>query len=115
MKQHNENALKAAEFLDEHPKISFVSYPGLKNHENHQVANSQMSQCYRDVLAFRLKADHDTHNNFVSHLNLITSAVSLGHDESLIVFIEENNERQYLYPEKFHNGFFRLSVDRRSE
>lgn len=50
------------------------------------------------------------HNNFVNHLNLITSAVSLGHDESLIIFIGENDERQYLYPEKIHKGFFRLSV-----
>lgn len=33
-----------------------------------------------------------------------------GHDESLIVFLGENDERQYLYPEEFHNGFFRFSV-----
>ncbi|WP_052296786.1 PLP-dependent transferase [Methanobacterium lacus] len=52
----------------------------------------------------------DTHNNFVSHLNLITSAVSLGHNESRIVFVGENDERQHLYPEKFQNRFFRLSV-----
>lgn len=110
MRQHNENALEVAEFLDKHPKISFVAYPGLENHENHQVASSQMSPGYGGVLAFGLNADHDTHNNFVSHLNLITSAVSLGHDESLIVFIGENDERQHLYPEKFQNGFFRLSV-----
>ncbi len=62
------------------------------------------------VLSFGLKVDHDTHNRFVSHLNVITSAVSLGHDESLIVFLGENDERQYLYPEEFHNGFFRFSV-----
>ena len=62
------------------------------------------------VLSFGLKADHDTHNRFVQNLNIITSAVSLGHDESLIVFLGENDERQYLYPEEFHNGFFRFSV-----
>lgn len=33
-----------------------------------------------------------------------------GHDESLIVFLGEDDERQYLYPEEFHNGFFRFSV-----
>ena len=62
------------------------------------------------VLSFGLKADHDTHNRFVSKLKVVTSAVSLGHDESLIVFIGENDERQYLYPEEFHHGFFRFSV-----
>ena len=39
---------------------------------------------------------------------MITSAVSLCHDESLIVFLGENDER--LYPPEFHNGFFRFSV-----
>ena len=110
MRQHNENALKVAEFLESIPEVSFVSYPGLKTHENHEVAASQMSPGFGGVLSFGLKADHDTHNQFVSNLRLITSAVSLGHDESLIVFIGENDERQYLYPEKFHNGFFRFSV-----
>jgi methionine-gamma-lyase len=46
----------------------------------------------------------------VSYLRLITSAVSLGHDESLIVFLGEKDERQYLYPEEFHGGFVRFSV-----
>lgn len=64
-----------------------------------------MTNGFGGVLSFGLKADHDTYNRFVSHLNVITSAVSLGHDESLIVFLGENDERQYLYPEEFHNGF----------
>ena len=62
--------------------------------------------CIRD----RKGADHDTHNRFVSNLKLILSAVSLGHDETLIVFLGEDDERQYLYPEQFSNGFFRLAV-----
>lgn len=53
---------------------------------------------------------HDIHNRFVSHLKFITSAVSLGHDESLIVFLGQNDERKYLYPEEFHGGFFRLCI-----
>jgi methionine-gamma-lyase len=69
-----------------------------------------MNSGYGGVLSFGLNADHDTHNQFVSHLKVITSAVSLGHDESLIVFLGEDDERQYLYPEEFHGGFFRFSV-----
>ena len=110
MRQHNANALKIAEFLEDNPAVSFVSYPGLKSHRNHEVAASQMSPGFGGVLSFGLKAEHDAHNRFVSNLRLITSAVSLGHDESLIVFIGENDERQYLYPEKFHNGFLRFSA-----
>lgn len=110
MKQHNENAQKVAEYLESLPFVRFVAYPGLKSHKGHEVAKSQMINGYGGVLSFGLKANHDTHNRFVSYLKVITSAVSLGHDESLIVFLGEDDERQYLYPEEFHAGFFRLSV-----
>lgn len=110
MKQHNQNAQAVAEWLEKQPCVSFVSYPGLKSHKGHEIAKKQMAPGFGGVLSFGLKADHDTHNQFVSHLKVITSAVSLGHDESLIVFIGENDERQYLYPAEFNNGFFRFSV-----
>lgn len=110
MRQHNENALTAARWLEQCPCVSFVAYPGLESHKGHEIARKQMTPGFGGVLSFGLKAGHDKHNEFVSHLNVITSAVSLGHDESLIVFLGENDERQYLYPEEFHNGFFRFSV-----
>ncbi|MCI6007264.1 trans-sulfuration enzyme family protein [Oscillospiraceae bacterium LCP25S3_E10] len=110
MRQHNKNALEVAKFLKTVKGVSFVAYPGLEDHPNHDIAVKQMENGFGGVLSFGLKADHDTYNRVVSHLQLITSAVSLGHDESLIVFLGENDERQYLYPEEFHNGFFRLSV-----
>ncbi len=110
VRQHNENALKVASYLEGVKGVSFVSYPGLVSHPGHEVAKKQMVGGYGGVLSFGLKANHDTYNQFVSHLKVITSAVSLGHDESLIVFLGENDERQYLYPEEFHNGFLRFSV-----
>ena len=110
MKQHNENAMKVAEYLETVKGVSFVAYPGLKSHKGHDTAKFQMSPGFGGVLSFGLKADHDTYNRFVTHLKVITSAVSLGHDESLIVFLGENDERQYLYPEEFHGGFFRFSA-----
>lgn len=110
MKAHNENAQKVAEWLESQEKVSFVSYPGLKSNKGHEIAKKQMFNGYGGMIAFGLNADHDKHNEFVSYLKIITSAVSLGHDESLIVFIGEDDERQYLYPEEFNNGFFRFSV-----
>ncbi|MDR0520491.1 MAG: PLP-dependent aspartate aminotransferase family protein [Planctomycetaceae bacterium] len=110
MKQHNESAQKIAGFLESRPEVRFVAYPGLKNHPGHAVAASQMAPGFGGVLSFGLHADHDTHNRFVSYLRIITSAVSLGHDESLIVFLGEKDERQYLYPPEFHGGFFRFST-----
>lgn len=110
MRQHNENALKVARYLESLECVRFVAYPGLESHKGHEVAKKQMLQGYGGMLSFGLKVTHDQHNQFVSYLRVITSAVSLGHDESLIVFLGEDDERQYLYPEEFHEGFFRLSV-----
>lgn len=110
MREHNHNALAAARYLEGQKGVRFVAYPGLESHKGHEIAKRQMQNGFGGVLAFGLNADHDTHNRFVAALRVITSAVSLGHDESLIVFLGENDERQYLYPEEFHGGFFRLSV-----
>jgi methionine-gamma-lyase len=110
MARHNSSAQKIAEFLQTLPQVRFVAYPGLSGHKNHRVAAEQMNGGFGGVLAFGLNADHDGHNRFVDGLRVITNAVSLGHDESLIVFIGENDERQYLYGEEFRGGFFRLSA-----
>lgn len=110
MKQHNKNALEIAKWLEKQPSVSFVAYPGLESHKGNETAKKQMSPGFGGVLSFGLNADHDTYNKFVSNLKIITSAVSLGHDESLIVFLGENDERQYLYPQEFKNGFFRFSA-----
>ncbi|KAA8816346.1 aminotransferase class I/II-fold pyridoxal phosphate-dependent enzyme [Bifidobacterium callitrichos] len=113
MRQHNTSALAIAKHLESLPQVRFVAYPGLESHPHHDVAARQLARPdagFGGVLAFGLDTDHEGHNRFVSKLNVITSAVSLGHDESLIVFLGEDDERQYLYPPEFHRGFFRLAV-----
>ena len=113
IRQHNASAQAIAEHLQSLPQVRFVSYPGLPSQPGHDIAVSQLARResgFGGVLAFGLNTDHDGHNRFVSKLNIITSAVSLGHDESLIVFLGEDDERQYLYPPEFHQGFFRLAV-----
>lgn len=113
MRQHNASAQAIAEHLQSLPQVRFVAYPGIESHPHHAFAASQLARPdagFGGVLAFGLNTDHDGRNRFVSKLNVITSAVSLGHDESLIVFLGEDDERQYLYPPEFHQGFFRLAV-----
>ncbi|MDR1778622.1 MAG: PLP-dependent aspartate aminotransferase family protein [Clostridiales Family XIII bacterium] len=110
MRQHNESAQAVAEFLEQQPAVRFVSYPGLASHAGHAVAASQMAPGFGGVMAFALHADHEGHNRFVSYLRVITNAVSLGHDESLIVFIGADDERMHLYPPQYHGGFYRFSV-----
>ena len=109
MQQHNRNALEIAKFLKELPEVRLVSYPGLKEHPGHEIAKKQMDG-FSGVMAFSLNTDPDGHNRFVSRLKVITSAVSLGHDESLISFFGPGDERRELYPDEFGQGFFRFSV-----
>lgn len=109
MKQHSETALKVAEFLEAHPSVEFVAYPGLKSHPQHEIAKKQMSM-FSGVISFGLSADVDTHNKFINSLQLIISAVSIGHDESLIVYTGPTDERNHFYPEEFKNGHIRFSV-----
>lgn len=110
MRQHSESALKIAQYLEQSPAVAFVAYPGLESHPQHEIAKKQMHGGYSGVLSFGLKADPDTHNRFINSLKIIIPAVSLGHDESLIVYTGPDDERNHFYPEEFQKGHLRFSV-----
>lgn len=86
MQKHSQNALQVAEFLESHPKVKSITYPGLASHPAYALARRQM-KAPSGMLNFNLKADMLTHFEFLNHLKLITHAVSLGHDQSLIIYI----------------------------
>lgn len=109
MKQHSETALKVARFLESHQAVDFIAYPGLESHPQHDIACKQMTM-FSGVMAFGLKADVDTHNKFLNSLDLIVPAVSIGHDESLMVYTGPDDERNGFYPPQFKNGHLRFSV-----
>lgn len=80
MQRHCENAKKIAEFLNEHPKVEKVFWPGLDSHPNHEIAKAQMTD-FGGVVSFRLKNDPFV---FIQRLKLFTLAESLGGVESLV-------------------------------
>ncbi|MDL2212285.1 methionine gamma-lyase [Erysipelotrichaceae bacterium OttesenSCG-928-M19] len=84
MDKHSENAMKVAEFLDGHPAVKIVYYPGLKSHANHEIAKKQMGGKYSGLLAFELKGGYDAALNLANSLQVFKLAVSLGDCESLI-------------------------------
>ncbi|MFF5140418.1 PLP-dependent transferase [Streptomyces sp. NPDC013157] len=94
------------------PERPHVAYPGLPSHPQHQLAERQFAgQGFGALIAFALDADHDTRNAFVNSLRLITSAVSLGHDETLIVHEDAPADRAAMFPEVFRtHGLLRLAV-----
>jgi methionine-gamma-lyase len=111
--QHLASAQQVAAFLESDPRVAFVAYPGLASHPEHELAVRQFGgRGFGGVLAFAVDGDTDLQNRFVAALKVITSAVSLGHDESLIVHVGPNGRggAQH-YPEPFRRrGHLRLSV-----
>ena len=83
MKQHCENAMAIAHFLDKHPMIKKVHYPGLKSHPHYDIANAQMS-APGGMISIELNGDLATTKRFLKSTTLFSLAESLGGVESLI-------------------------------
>jgi methionine-gamma-lyase len=83
MQRHCENAMAVAKYLDAHPKVATVNYPGLPDFPGHEVARTQM-HCFGGMLSFELKGGFQAGENLMNSMRMITLAVSLGNVDSLI-------------------------------
>ncbi|MDN5559562.1 MAG: aminotransferase class V-fold PLP-dependent enzyme [Ruaniaceae bacterium] len=100
-----------AEFLEAHPKIAHVDYPGLPSHPQHELAARQLPHGFGGTIAFCLEGTQATQSEFVSKLRLVTSAVSLGHDESLIVHLSLEDAHAVEFADVYKsNGILRFSM-----
>lgn len=81
--RHNENGLAVARFLESHPAVKRVFYPGLESHPGHGVAGRQM-RGYGGMVSFELKGGRDAGIRLVEGVRLCTLAVSLGDVRTLI-------------------------------
>lgn len=83
MERHEANATAIAEYLDDHPSVTAVYYPGLESHPDHGLACEQMSG-FGGILSFELEGDIRDAKRFLEALEEFTLAVSVGGVESLI-------------------------------
>ena len=83
MRQHEENALAIAGFLEDHPQVATVNYPGLPSHPQHELAKRQMSG-FSGMVSFTLKGGAEAAYAAVQKTKLFSFAESLGGVESLI-------------------------------
>ena len=119
MRQHSENALKVARFLEAHERVAQVRYPGLASHPQHEIARQQMRD-FSGMMTFSLDCELLENFEFLKQLGLITHAVSLGHDQSLIIYlptvfffqdmVELPEQRKMKYWNLMGDGVFRFSV-----
>jgi cystathionine gamma-lyase len=83
MRQHEENALGVAEFLQDHPEVETVNYPGLPSHPQHELAKRQMSG-FSGMVSFTLRGGAEAAYAAVQKTKVFSFAESLGGVESLI-------------------------------
>lgn len=83
MKAHEQNAIKISTFLENHPKVERVVYPGLKSHPQHELAKKQMKG-FGGMITFFLKGGIAQSRRFLENLKIFALAESLGGVESLV-------------------------------
>lgn len=83
MRAHAENAQKIAQFLEAHPKVEKVIYPGLSSHPQHQLAKEQMTG-FGGMITFHIKGGLESARKFLENVQVFSLAESLGGVESLI-------------------------------
>jgi len=84
MAAHNHNALAVAQFLEQHPAVARVYYPGLASHPQHELAKKQMVGGFGGMLSFEMKGGYDAAYKVIRSTELCLLAVSLGGVETLI-------------------------------
>ena len=77
------NAIEVARFLENHPKIDWIKYPGLESHPQHELAKTQMKG-FGAMISFGLKGGYEAGRKLMDNVHLATLAVSLGGVETLI-------------------------------
>jgi O-acetylhomoserine (thiol)-lyase len=85
VQRHVDNALEIAQWLENHPQVEQVSYPGLKSHPYHQNAQKYLKNGYGAVLSFIIKGDGNKANEFIDSLELISHLANVGDTKSLII------------------------------
>ncbi|KPM46898.1 O-acetylhomoserine aminocarboxypropyltransferase/cysteine synthase family protein [Jiulongibacter sediminis] len=80
-----ENALALAKWLESHPEVESVSYPGLESHPTHDLAKKYLTRGFGGVLSFNLKGDRAKAEKFVNSLELISHLANVGDAKTLII------------------------------
>ncbi|MGI9406051.1 MAG: trans-sulfuration enzyme family protein, partial [Hyphomicrobiaceae bacterium] len=119
MAAHAKAATTIAQWLEQHPRVTRVNYPGLKSHPQHALAASQMEN-FSGMLSFSVTDHEPVRRKIADDLNIIHHAVSLGHHRSLICWIGTDDVMETTfkleggqlasYRAVAGDGVFRLSV-----
>jgi len=114
MERHVKNAQAVAEFLEDHPNVSWVTYSGLPGHRDHERAKRYLPKGPGAVLGFGVKGGREEGARFIDHLKLISHVANLGDAKSLAIHPASTTHSQLTPEEQTAAGvspdFIRLSI-----
>jgi O-acetylhomoserine (thiol)-lyase len=115
MERHSDNAMKVARFLEEHPCVSWVSYPGLPSHPTHETAKKyHKGGRYGAIIGFGIKGGYEAGKQFINELKLFSLLANIGDAKSLVIHPASTTHQQLTPEEQLETGvtpdFIRLSI-----
>ena len=115
MERHSQNALAVAEFLEKHPKVAWVNYPGLPSHPSHELAKKYHTRgLYGGMISFGIKGGVAEGKIFIDSLKLLSLLANIGDAKSLVIHPASTTHQQLSSEEQLASGvtpdLIRLSV-----
>lgn len=114
VERHVENSLAVAKWLDKHPKVEYVNYPGLESSPYHTLAKKYFKRGFGGVLSFKIKGSGENADKLINSLGLINHLANVGDAKSLIIHPATTTHEQLSAEEKVIAGavpgLLRLSV-----
>ena len=114
MKKHCDNALEVAKFLEKHPKVSWVSYPGLESHSSHELAKKYLKSGSGAIIGFGIKGGASECKKFIEGLEVFSHLANIGDAKSLVIHPASTTHEQLSKEEQAACGvtedFIRLSI-----
>lgn len=114
MERHSQNALKVAEYLQNHDLVEWVSYAGLPNHRSHQLAKKYLPKGAGAILTFGIKGGMEAGKKFINALEMFSHVANVGDAKSLVIHPASTTHSQLTEEELVQAGvspeLIRLSV-----
>ncbi|PRS73064.1 O-acetylhomoserine aminocarboxypropyltransferase [Bacillus sp. LNXM65] len=114
LERHSENALKTAQFLQDHPLVDWVSYPGLESHESYELAQTYLPKGQGAILTFGIKGGRAAGKKLIDSVKLFSHLANVGDSKSLIIHPASTTHQQLSEAEQKATGvtpeLIRLSV-----
>ncbi|MCL1592777.1 MAG: O-acetylhomoserine aminocarboxypropyltransferase/cysteine synthase [Actinomycetia bacterium] len=94
VQRHADNALELARWLEEHPSVSWVNYPGLRNHPYHEIAGEILTNGYGAVLSFGIVGGTNAARGFIDSVELASHLANVGDAKTLVIHPASTTHQQ---------------------